>query len=319
MYIDAQTLERLGWLFITLFLTLPAIFIILAKSDRTAFVASYGGSLLGFSIGSLMLYYSRNDIIYAFSFLSLWAVTRAVIIISLTKEHKLLGWISLSLSEFLSLILFISLGIFYQTEIWFITATLLAFVIVLEVMTAHYFKKPMPEFDVKKYLSNFLPGVVVPFTAILYTFDIGTLSATTLHTFYSTLIEGFFALLGIVAMFGIFILERIKVDKKFRKKSKKYLSKLFIGLILLYIIGILVFTFGLIILPKSQGGITALDLSHDTLIPDEPLKARQLPDNTQLFGIILFTSSIGFLLSSLAYLYRIVSETLGREFKPSKT
>lgn len=314
MYMNAQTLEIFGWLFITLFLTLPAIFIILSKSERMFYLSSFGAPFFGFLIGSLLLYYSRNYGIYAFSFLVLWIVkvVGITIIVSVIKESELWRDIWLILLDFLFLILFVLFGIHYRTEIWFITATLLTFIIILGFMNVIYFEKPTPnilssEFDPKKYFTGFLPILIVPFASILYTFDIGILDASTLHTFYGTLIGGFFALLGIVAMFGVFILERIKADRD-------YLSKLFIGLILLYIIAILVLTIGLITLPKNSENVIALNLSHNTLIPDSPLEERQLSNIGQIFGEIIFTASIGFIISSLAYLYKIVSEILKKGF-----
>jgi hypothetical protein len=311
MSMNAQTLEILGWLFITLFLTLPAIFVTLSKSDRMFYLSSYGAPFFGFLIGSLLLYYSRTYGIYAFSFLIFWIVRVVITIVSLTKESELLTGIWLVLSDFLFLILFILFGTYYQTEIWFITATLVTFVNILGFMNVIYFEKPTQkllssEFDPKKYFTGFLPALVLPFASFLYIFDIGVLDAATLHTFYGTLIGGFFALLGIVAMFGVFILERFK-------DNRDYLSKLFKGLILLYVIATLVLTLGLITLPKNSEEI-ALDLSHNTLIPDSPLEERQLPDTGQIFGLIIFTASISFLISSLAYLYKIVSEILKSGF-----
>lgn len=322
MYGNAQLLEILGWLIINLYFLIPEISISLQipkihnpthflrfLMDLLLFLL-FGLHFFGFLIGSLLLYYSRDYGYFIFSFIVLWSVVvySPMIIAIIASKNRLFYGIFFS-GDFLFLFLFILFGIFYQTEIWFITATLYAIVIILKFINGIYF----PKIDTpRNYIVNFLPGIIVLMVSILFVFDLGILNSATLYTFYSALIGGFFALLGIVAMFGVFILDRIENDKV-------YLSNLFKGLIIIYIISILTLTIGLVTLPKDSKNEPYLDISHNSLIPDIPLKERQLSSNHQIFGKIVFTASLGFLLSSLAYLYKIVSELLNQSKSKIKT
>lgn len=318
---NAQMLETLGWLFITLYMTLPEIFHILSierlifplsQNKRLKHLAFIGAFIslffstryCGYLIGGFLLYYSRDYGVYAFSFLIVWIgilfIPRIILNISKNKQLYLILYL---LTPLVFIALLVSFGIHFQTEIWFITATLYTLLSTLECINALYIKDPSSDFNPAKSYTDFLPGLIVPFTSILYVFDIGILGTETLHTFYSVLLGGFFALLGIVAMFGVFILSNVKDDRN-------HLHRLFKGLILLYIIAILILTSGLITLPKNSENEATIDLSHNALIPDSPLKERQLSDIGQIFGKIVFATAFALLISSLAYLYKIVSEIL---------
>lgn len=257
--------------------------------------------MFGLLIGSIMLYYSRDYGIYAFSFLFIWII-RALLIFVFTILNISLLKILVLFSDYAMPGIAILFSLYYKTEIWFITATLLVLMNLLQYLALTFIKDRTSELEV---YSGFFPGLIIPFASIFYLFDIGILDSATLQSFYSTFIQGFFALLGIVAMFGVFILDRIKVDKD-------YFSKLFVGLIILYIIAILVFTTGLITIPYDSG-TGSLDLSYDTLVPNIPLNERQFSDNSQIFGVIVFTSTLGLIICSLAYLYKMVIEILNIE------
>jgi hypothetical protein len=258
----------------------------------------------GLLIGSMMLYCSRDYGIYAFSFLIFWIVRFFLIIIT-AIINKLLMFIWIILSDYGFPAIAILFGLYYQTEIWFIAATLFVLLNILQYLAMTFLKLRESESSgLAEIYSGFLPGLIIPFSSIFYLFDIGILDSATLQSFYSTFIQGFFALLGIVAMFGVFILDRIRVDKD-------YFSKLFIGLIILYIISILILTLGLITLPRNSE-TDCLDLSYNALMPDTPLKERQLPpDSGQILEEIIFTATLGLLICSLAYLYKLVSDILG--------
>lgn len=328
MCMNAQTLEILGWLFITLYLTLPEMFRLLRnrylifhilpkKEHRIEITLSslyisvlFGTRFGGFSIGALLLCCSRDYGYYAFSFLIVWMVMSLIQKKILKSNQPPLIIVYLIPVPFIVLLYLFAKH--FQTEIWFITATLFAFVTFLELITftiafleVQTAAPPMKRYsdsDLAEFRTNFYPALIIPFISILYVFDIGILDTETLHTFYGTLIGGFFALLGIVAMFGVFIL-RVK-------RNEGNLYGLFKGLILLYIIAILTLSLGLITLPKGSENEINIDLSHNSLIPDRPLEERQLSDNGQIVGKILFTVAIAFLISSLAYLYKITSRLL---------
>lgn len=319
MSMNAQMLERLGWLFITLYTTLPEIFHILSikRLKHLGFVGTllsvfFSTRYCGYLIGAFFLYCSRDYGVYAFSFLIVWIgmlfIPKIILYMSKNKQLYLILYL---LTPLVFITLLISFGIHFQTEIWFITATLYALLSTLEVLNALYIKDSSSDFNPAKIYTDFLPGLIVPFTSILYVFDIGILGTETLHTFYSALLGGFFALLSIVAMFGVFILTKDNMKDNIKdKEDRNHLHRLFKGLILLYIIAILILTSGLITLPKNSENEATLDLSHNTLIPDSPLKERQLSDIGQIFGKLLFTTAFALLISSLAYLYKIVSEIL---------
>lgn len=321
MSMNAQMLEILGWLLITLYTTLPEIFHVLSierlimpllQNKRLKYLA-FVGTLVsvffstrysGYLIGAFFLYYSRDYGVYAFSFLIVWIgiLFTQKIILNISKK-KQLYLISYLLKSLVFIALFVSFGIHFQTEIWFITATLYTLLTTLAYLHGLYIKDPSSELNPAKSYNDFLPGLIIPFSSILYVFDIGILGTETLHTFYSVLLGGFFALLGIVAMFGVFILRDVKCDRN-------HLHRLFKGLIFLYIIAILILTLGLITLPKNSENEASIDLSHNTLIPDSPFKDRQLSGIGQIFGKIVFAAAFALLISSLAYLYKIVSEIL---------
>lgn len=92
MCMNAQTLEILGWLFITLYLTLPDVSRLLQNACPIFRIAPKNGRLIwltiismyisvlfstrrvGFLIGALLLCCSRDYGFYAFSFFIVWEV-----------------------------------------------------------------------------------------------------------------------------------------------------------------------------------------------------------------------------------------------------
>jgi len=306
MYLDSQTAEILGWLFITLYITLPDIIVAL-KSPRKINITSFIYSrYFGFLIGSILLFDSGNYGIYAFSFLIFLFLRGIATSLTILLNIPILYFILMLFSELFLLFIIILFGIFFKTEIWFITATLYVLFILLEFIHIFIIDRNVSKNDAKESMSKFLPGLIIPFTSILYIFNIGILESATLYAFYSTLITGFFALLSIIAMFGVFILRQNEIDRK-------NLSGLFKGLITLYIIAILFLTLGLITLPKNSEDKISVDLTYSTLIPNSSLNERQLSNTEQIFGKIMFAASFGFLVSSLGYLYLMVSEMLKKE------
>ena len=303
MAINSQMLEILGWLLITLVTTFPAIIAVLRK-PKIQYI--YLLTFLGFLIGSLLLYYSNYYGFYAFSFLIFWIFRLLLlIIIWKLKENLLISYIVLS--DYGAPIITILFGLYFQTKIWFITTTLVLLVVLLQYLALTFNRSDKSNSDdpgkkLGEISTDFLPGLIIPFASVFYLFNIGILDSETLTSFYGIFIQGFFALIGIIAMFSLFILERIEVNKD-------YFSKLFKGLIVLYIFVILVLTLGLITTPQNLDA-GYIDLSYDALVPDIPIKERQLADSSQIFEEIIFTISLGLLLCSLAYLYKIVVEIL---------
>ena len=299
MAINSQMLEILGWLFITLVPTFPIIIAVLRK-PKLQYI--YGLTFVGFLIGSLLLYYSKDYGIYAFSFLAFW-IFRIFLIISSTILNKRLQYILIILSDYGVPVIAILFGIYFQTKIWFITATLLLIVIMLQYLAMTFKRPDKSNFDnLGEMFSDFWPGLIIPFASVFYLFNLGILDSEILKSFYGIFIQGFFALIGIVAMFSLFILKQIEVNKE-------YFSNLFKGLIVLYILVILVLTLGLITIPRNLD-TGYIDLSYDALVPDIPIKERQLADSSQIFEEIIFTTTLGLLLCSLAYLCKIVFEIL---------
>lgn len=294
MYLTVQMFEILGWFLITIIPTFALLISILSKRTIFVFLITFFGLLFG----SIFLYFSENYGLFAFFFLIFYIVRVFGSII--IKGRNLYIWIILC--EILFISLFILFGVYFQTEIWLLSAILMSIAEILAFAHGIILASKSEVFDTYslEFFSRFLPALIVPFASILFVFDIGNLNKTILSTFYEILIAGFFALLGIVAMFGTFILEKIG-------ENKEYLSRLFKGLIILYIISILVLTFGLITLNKYSGEDTAFDLSINTLIPNIPIEERHI-DINQIFGKIIFTAAWGFLISSLAYLFVLVSE-----------
>ena len=307
MYLDSHNAEILGWLIVTLYIALPNVFVALKSSRTISFTSIIYSRHFGFFIGSILLVYSRNYGFYAFSFFIFWALRAIITSLAMLLKKPLLYFYLMTVSELFFIYIIILFGIFYQTEIWFITATLYLLDIYFNLIhsTLLYknssFEDPNFEKQSKKVMGQFLPALIIPFTAVIYIFNIGVLDKSTLSTFYGTLITGFFTLLSIISMFGVFILNPIKSDRK-------YLIGLFKGLVLLYIVAILFLTLGFITLPKTTE--TSLDLSLSTLIPDSPLNERELSNTEQIFGKIIFAASFCFLISSLGYLYLMVSEML---------
>ena len=299
MAINSQMLEILGWLFITLVPTFPIIIAVLQK-PKLQYI--YGLTFVGFLIGSLLLYYSKDYGIYTFSFLAFW-IFRIFLITSIAILKKKLLYISIFLSDYGVPVIAILFGIYFQTKIWFITATLLLLVIMLQYLAMTFKRPDRSTFDnLGEIFYDFWPGLIIPFASFFYLFNLGILDYEILKSFYGIFIQGFFALIGIVAMFSLFILEGIEVNKE-------YFSKLFKGIIVLYIFVILVLTLGLITIPRNLDP-GYIDLSYDALVPDIPIKERQLSDSSQIFEEIIFTTTLGLLLCSLAYLCKMVFEIL---------
>lgn len=309
MYLDSQNAEILGWLIITLYITLPDIFVALKSPPITRFTSIIFTRYFGFFIGSLLLFYSRNYEIYAFLFLIYWIIRGCITFFAMFFKKPLLYFYSMFSADFYFIYIIILFGIFFQTEIWFITATLYLLLVFFRYIHGIFIvrksssKNQNYEYQSKIFMGQFLPASIIPFTAIIYIFNVGVLDETTLSTFYGTLITGFFTLLSIIAMFGVFLLNQIKYNRK-------YLIGLFKGLVVVYIVAILFLTIGFITLPENSEKEISLNLSLSTLIPDTPLNERELSNTEEIFGKIMFAASFCFLLSSLAHLYLIVSEML---------
>jgi hypothetical protein len=300
MAINSQILEILGWLFITLFPTILVIIFTLLKPKLKYELHLIGFIFVGYLIGSLLLYYSKDYGIYAFSFLAFYIFKMFLIIILISTIKNLKTMVFLDYGMPVIAIVF---GIYFQTKIWFITATLLLLVTMLQYLAMTFERPDMSNsINAREIISGFMPGLIIPFASIFYLFNLGILDYETLNSFYGIFIQGFFTLLGIVAMFGLFILEKIEFNKV-------YFSKLFKGLIVLYILAILVSTLGLITIPRNLD-TGYIDLSYDALVPDIPIKERQLSDSSQIFEEIIFTTTLGLLLCSLAYLCKMVFEIL---------
>jgi len=296
MCLSVQMFEILGWFFVTISPTFALLISIFSKRTIFLFLITSFGLLFG----SILLYFSKIYGIFSFFFIILYLVRLIGFKIIEERSKKYYFWIILC--EILFIIIFIFFGIHFQTEIWLLSAILFLFSEILVFFHGIILASKSETYDVNslELFNTFLPGLLVPFISILFLFDFGNLYTPILSTFYGILIAGFFALLGIVAMFGTFILDKIKINKE-------YLNMLFKGLIVLYIIAILVLTFGLITLNKYCDKDVAIDLSISTLIPDIPLEERHI-DTNQIFGKIIFTAAWGFLFSSLAYLFQLVSE-----------
>lgn len=289
-------MEMVGWLFIVIFSTFGYVLIGLFKNIKFKHV--YGIVFFGFLFGSIMLYYSRDYGLFAFSFLIFWIIRLFILFIPLIIFKKSFPTNVLLLLEYGFPIVAIFLGLYFQTAIWFIASTLMVLPIILSYYVGIFIKPQNSESDNEtEILFKSLPLYLIPLTSVFFIFNIGIIDSTTLQSFYSTLIQGIFTLLGLVATFGSFFLEKIKSKEK---------SNLFMGLILIYILIALVLIYGLISYPKNSQN--ALDLSNNVLFPNSPLKERQLPNNIQIFEEIKFSLSLSLLVFSFGYLYKYISD-----------
>ena len=185
MYLDPQKAEILGWLFITLYITLPDIIVALKSPPIIRFTSIIFSRYFGFFIGSLLLFDSRNYGIYAFLFLIFWFLRGTITLLAMLLKKPLLYFYSMISADFFFIYIIILFGIFFQTEIWFITATLYLLSIFLNFGHARLLYKNSSlkdqnfESQSKIVMGQFLPAIIIPFTAIIYIFNIGVLDKTT--------------------------------------------------------------------------------------------------------------------------------------------
>lgn len=244
----------------------------------------------------------------------------------IVKKYGANAWIAHDLSAAISFLapffLFILIGYVSNTLVWFIGAMIifslglingiheLAFreAIRFKYKDLYSLEKMIPPATQHPFYitSEELPTKVIFLISLLvFPFCLNILDQNLVFSLYNSIIHITATLLGIVGMFSIFILTYEK-----KERYSVAFAKIIKGFVILYIFVIIFSFFSMV---YSSGCI--VDLSHNTIIPPQPVQNRELPSNTQLLSTLLFIGTLCLFLGSFFYLYSLISFILEVKLK----
>lgn len=288
---DKEQIEIVGWFLLMIQPTLTLVVIDIFKKGKA------GGffSLLIISV-IITFFYNENyslpvSIIIGFSFF--------VLILLFSKFFNQRSSI-LSLAWAIELIL---IGFFLKKYIFLISFFIWVPIVFLTYLNEKYIdSKDKPGLDCTPINWN-IP--LLSFFFILEAFGFsnlfGTIDATTIHWFYSTIAQVFAALLGIIVMIGVsqFIIKNPTIIKALK------------GYTILYIIVILISLFGITFIHENYENeidlSNQINLGFNILIPSTQSEEINFPGANQIFNSMIFIFSLVLVVGSLLYLYNLVN------------